>query len=434
MLGRAPNQDQLNLFRSSLKEILNPKHSLVLLACAIRWNELEISFSSLYSQRGCPAKPIRQMVGLTMLKHLYDFSDERLIEEWLRDPYMQFFSGESHFQWNPPCDSSDMTYFRKRLGEEGVEKLLALTVALHGEKAVKKKMLLVDTTVQEKNITFPTDTKLHVKIISGCLKIAKKAGVKLRQSYRRVVTKLLYLQRYAHRPKWAAKAKKAAKRLKTIAGRQCRNLVLRLKEIGKESVYQAKTLLFEKMLAQKKDSKNKIYSFHEPAVSCIAKGKVGKKYEFGSKVSIAVVPESNIVVGVQSYTGNPHDSKTVPKTLQQVKKVTGHCFKQVIVDRGYRGLTTVEGSQVLLPSNKTMTANEKAKKRKQQRRRSAVEAVISHLKQTHRMGLNRLKGVVGDQINALLAAIGFNLRQMIRKMETNWLLTMGSPVKAFARS
>ncbi len=148
MKGKGPDKGQLSLFQQRLKEQLNPKHPLYRLAEAIPWEYFEKEFEKLYSDKGRPAKPIRLMVGLLILKQLRNLSDERVVEEWVENPYFQFFCGEVFFRWEFPCDPSDLVYFRKRIGKEGVKKILEVSIKLHGKKA-KEKEVLVDTTVQE---------------------------------------------------------------------------------------------------------------------------------------------------------------------------------------------------------------------------------------------------------------------------------------------
>ena len=191
MKGKLPDNSQYNLYRQHLENIINPKHPLCKLANRIPWDELEDYFTDLYHYTGRPAKPIRLMVSLLILKQLYDLSDETIVERWVENPYFQFFSGESVFQWQFPCHPTDLVYFRKRIGEKGVEKIFKVSIELHGKKA-KEKEVLVDTTVQEKNITFPTDTKLYKRIIEHCVAIAGKEAVTLRQSYRRTTKNITF--------------------------------------------------------------------------------------------------------------------------------------------------------------------------------------------------------------------------------------------------
>jgi len=417
MLGKSPSQQQTDLFKALLANLLNPKNPLYLLAHRIPWKKLEEEFAPLYGTVGSPSHPIRKMAALLMLKHVYNLSDERVVERWETDPYYQYFAGEATFHWGQPCAASDLVHFRNRLGEQGIEKLFALSVALHQDEVKKAKDVIVDTTVQEKNITFPTDAKLYKKVISKCNTLAKKAGIKLRQSYRFVLQRLHYAQRYAHQPRHAKKAKKALRQLRTIAGRQVRDLRRQLVKSGKEHLYAPLIQTMTRIVSQRRGDKNKVYSLHAPETSCIAKGKAGKKYEFGSKVSVASLLGSNVIVGIANFSGNPHDSKTLSPTLDRVKQWTGREYARVLVDKGYRGHSHVGSSEVIIPGKKRHASDYARRQHKRLcKRRSAIEALIGHLKSEHRLVRNYLKGSIGDKNNVLLAGMGFNLMLLVREM------------------
>ncbi|MCG8386952.1 MAG: transposase [Cytophagales bacterium] len=177
MLGKAPNQDQRELFKATLKQIIDPKHPLAILAQAIPWKRLEEKFEHLYSHTGAPSHHFRKMTGILLLQRIYHFSDERVVALWRENPYFQYFCGETSFQWEQPCAASDLVHFRKRLGKEGIEALFALSVPMHGNKLAKAKEVLGDTTVQEKNITYPTDAKRYKKVIERCTTLAQRVGV-----------------------------------------------------------------------------------------------------------------------------------------------------------------------------------------------------------------------------------------------------------------
>jgi IS5 family transposase len=258
--------------------------------------------------------------------------------------------------------------------------------------------------------------KLSKRIIEQCQKIAKREGVKLRQSYKRILKKLMLMQRFAHHPKNYRKAEKAKRKMHTIAGRLIRELRRKLPD-SQLPQYINRLDLYARVLDQKKWDKNKIYSLHEPHVACIAKGKVAKKFEFGSKVSVAMSKEENMVLAVVNYTGNPNDSKTVEDTLNKVEQITGRKVKAAIVDRGYKVKKTVNGTQIIKPSplGSGSTAYEKMKMRKYFRRRSAIEPVISHMKNQYMMKRNFLKGVQGDVINAVMAGAAFNFKRWLNQ-------------------
>lgn len=418
MLGKSPNQNQTNLFRPILKQIVNPRHELVLLSAEIDWSYFEKEFSSLYSNTGQPSLPVRMSVGLLILKQLYDLGDETVVDAWIQNPYFQYFCGSQYFQWEKPCDPSDLVHFRKRIGEAGVQKIFKQSVNLHSSKVSKCNTVLVDTTVQEKNITYPTDVKLHQKIIKQCNEIADDNNLELRQSYKRTTKKLLVENRFSTHPKRKKKANKAKKKLRTIAGRLTRDVERKLLSVGKLDYYKEKIDLFYKILAQKKSDKNKIYSIHEPEVSCIAKGKVHKPYEFGTKTSIAALPKHNIIVGVACFKGNPHDSKTLDETLNHVLQICNKEFKKAAVDRGYRGNKYWNGTEVIIPGNDTkLTKYQRREKRKTCKSRAAIEPIIGNMKSKYRLGRNYLKGFIGDQINALMAAASINFKSRLRELK-----------------
>lgn len=416
------------MFQATMMQLIDLNEPLLKLADAIPWAQIEQQFAKYYSHTGAPAIPIRTMVGLILLKQIENLSDEKVINYWRLSPYFQYFTGEAEFQWKQPCDPSDLVHFRKRIGVEGMELLLKMSVELHqnheagqkGKKAKKLKVeeVIVDTTVQEKNITYPTDTKLYNKIIKKVQRIASDVGVRLRQSYTRTVKKLNTSLRFGKSKVKAIKnqATKAQSRLKTIAGRLVRDLERKLEEELKEK-YQEFFETAKQILTQKRKDKNKVYSLHEPKVSCISKGKERNKFEFGSKVSIVLSREGNVVLGVKSYKGNPYDGKTLASSLEQVERLTGKEIEKVIADRGYRGSIKVGKAEVLTPKNtKSISKQEAKKKRKTFRRRSAIEGVISQMKRQYGLSRNYLKGELGDGMNCLLSGIGFNLGSYLRKL------------------
>jgi transposase, IS5 family len=372
-------QKQKHLIYPDLLDQLNPKDPLLALGRRIPWERFEEEFAGLYSSVGRPAKPVRLMVGLMILKQLENMSDERVIEAWVRNPYYQAFCGEQHFQWKFPCDPTDLVYFRKRIGEEGTKLIFEVSVGLHGD-AAKEREITVDTTVQEKNITFPTDVKLLTKVILGCRQIAGKAGIQLRRSFRRELPRLLR-QRNTTR--------KTIKRIKTMAGVLVRELERKL-PADVLATYRDDLDLYRRVQNQKRSDKNKIYSLHEPEVLCIGKGKAHKKWEFGAKASIVWTKTTGVIVGAKSFTTNVFDGHTLPEVLKQVEDITGQRPEVAICDRGYRGKKTIGGTEILLPGRpkKTDTAYQRRKARMRFRRRAGIEPVISHIKYDHRMARN----------------------------------------------
>ena len=417
MVGKTESNHQLNVFRIPLVSVINMKHELVELAQRINWKSIEKDFGSYYSDMGRPAVAIRKMVGSMLLKQMYSQSDEAFVDRWIENPYWQYFCGETYFQYEKPFDPSEFVHFRKRLGTDGAEKLLKLSISLFEAEEVEEKEVLIDTTVQEKNITFPTDTKLHKKIIEGCWKISEKEDIDLRQSYKRTLSQLMIDQRFREHPRRRKKAMAAARKIKTIAGRLVRDVERSLDNKERLEAYDEQLWLYYRVLGQKRDSKDKIYSFHAPEVSCISKGKEHKKYEFGNKSGFVITKKSGIIIGAMAFEGNPYDGHTLLPQLDQVSDLMGRLPKIALVDRGYKGRKEILGVEIKIPgSGKGHTAYEKIRDRARFRRRAAVEPIIGHLKSDYRMIRNYLKGVEGDMINTIMAAASFNMMKKLRQI------------------
>ena len=417
MVGKIEKQPQLNLFKIQLTQFIAKEHELRVLADKIEWDSIEKDFSKYYKNFGRPSVPIRKMVGLILLKYIYNLSDEAVVERWKENPYWQYFCGEIYFQTQQPIEPSEFVHFRNRIGEKGIERLLKLSIDLFGKEAEEKEVL-IDTTVQEKNITYPTDAKLQKRIIDKCNKIASKEDIKLRQSYTRTLKQLMIEQRFRNHPKRRKKARASARKIKTIAGRIVRDLERKMNE-EQLSHYQNEIAIFKKVLLQEKKSKNKIYSLHEPEVRCIAKGKEAKPYEFGNKTSIVKTKTSGIIVGALAFKKNLYDGDTLEPQLKQVNRLTGSDPKYGIVDRGYRGRKQILYTQIISPKKLPASASKykKQKARERFRARAGIEPVIGHIKQDHRMLRNYLSGTQGDAINTMLAATAFNMKKMLNRIK-----------------
>jgi IS5 family transposase len=299
MIGSGDPQGQQGVFGNPLDVMLDPNHRLYRLAQKIPWQEIETDLSSFYAQVGRPSLPLRLMAGLTILKHTFNVSDEELVETWAQNPYWQFVCGESYFQWRLPCDPSEMTRFRKRIGDAGCERILKLSLDIQRHRVDVSQDVVIDSTVQEKNITYPTFAKLDLKVIEMCRTIAAAEGIVVRRSYARTIPKLrIQARSYKHKnPAVRKKARRAEREIRTIAGRLWR-------EIQRE-LSPARRPLYTEMIRRMgiairqtaEPGTPRIHSLHEPEVVCIAKGKAHKPYEFGSKVSIAIDPTSGLVVG-----------------------------------------------------------------------------------------------------------------------------------------
>lgn len=385
-----------------LATMLDARQPLYRLAQTIDWTQFESAFAPLYKDEGRPALPIRRLVGLLLLKQLPNLSDERVVEQWTLNPYFQFFCGEREFQWSAPCAASELVHFRDRIGPAGGEKLLAVSIALHGARA-KEKEIVLDTTAQEKAITFPTDAKLHAKVIKATRRLAAKEGIGLRQSYARTVPKLLQAQRGWRHPRTRGLARKAARKLKTIAGRLVRELERKL-PAGHRHPELLK--LCARVLAQKRHDQNKVYSLHEPHVYCLVKGKAHKEYEFGAKAALAVGKDHGVILGALNLQENTYDGHTVEPALTQIERVAG-----------YRGRKQYGSTELLLPGKPAAEATYYAKRkmRTRFRRRAAIEPRIGHLKSDFRLGRNFLRGIQGDALNLLLAATAANLSLWLRR-------------------
>lgn len=410
------NTNQSNFLFADLIDQLNPKHPLLQLAKQIDWSVFDAAFSPLYSHLGKPAKHIRLMVGLSILKHMENLSDEVLVQRWVQNPYYQTFTGEAEFQWKFPCDPTSLTKFRNRIGSEGFEKILSVSIALHQEKIAEDEMC-IDTTVQEKNITFPTDAKQYLKIHKHLLKIARTEHIALARTHEKEVKRLKLCTRFAGHPKNRKRARYAVKRLKTISGRLLREIQRKM-TLEQLHCYSERFVLYLRMLLQKRRSKNKLYSLHEPHVYCMSKGKAHQRYEFGTKASITTTRDSGIIIGALAFETNVFDGHTVPAVLAQVNRLTGHVPAVGIADRGYRGKTKVNDTQIVTPkpARKNASTETMALARKRFRRRAGIEPVIGHLKSDHRLKRNFLKGFAGDQINLIMAAAAFNFKKWMREV------------------
>lgn len=404
---------QLSLF-SSLEDMLNHRHPLFQLSHKINWQHFDDAFSPLYcSTNGRPAHPIRLMCGLLILKHLRNVSDETVVLQWSENAYYQYFCGQLEFTPKEPCDASELVHFRNRIGEKGMEIILAESIRVNTDKDDEDHFdtAFMDSTVQEKNITYPTDAKLHKKIIKNVLRIAHDKSLPLRQSYTRTSKGIYRAQRFRNHPKNRKKALKADKQLKTIAGRLVRELE---RNLGESSGYEKMFELYYRVLSQDRQSKNKVYSLHEPDVVCISKGKEHKKYEFGNKVSI-LRSWSGLILGACSFR-NEYDGHTIQKTLEQTRRMTGRHINNLAADRGYRGVKRMGDTKILIPDvpKAKDTYYQKRKKHKLFCKRAGIEPTIGHLKEHYRLSRNFYKGVKGDAINVLLAAAAYNFKRAMR--------------------
>jgi IS5 family transposase len=410
------------LLRPRLDEQINMSHALVRLAALMDWDKIERSFAAHFtSWRGRPALPPRLVAGLLYLQHANDASDEAVVATWLENPYWQYFCGETVLQTELPIDSSSLTRWRKRIGEEGVETLLAVTIeAAHAAGLIKKASLnrvIVDTTVMPKAIAYPTDSRLLEKSRQHLVRLADEHNLQLRQNYNREVPRMAaQIGRFAHARQFK-RMRKALKALRSRVGRVHREVTRKLHQLPEQVQLKARELLHRvgRILTQKPKDRGKLYALHAPEVECISKGKARTPYEFGVKVSLATTLREGLVVGMRSMPGNPYDGHTLAETIEQVSILTDHNPKTVIVDKGYRGVE-LGGVQILRSGQRRgVTKTLKA----MIKRRSAIEPAIGHMKTDGRLSRNPLKGALGDALHAVLCGAGHNIRLLINKLKSN---------------
>lgn len=430
---RPPKQTetgQQDLLRSRLDQIVNLKHPLVKLAQAIDWGFLEKELGAAYSDKpGRPPLPTRLMAGLAILKHMQNLSDDTLSARWLENPYYQLFCGEEFFQHEAPFDRSSSTRWRQRRGEAKLSALMqeSLPVATRSGAAKPSDFtkMIVDTTVQPKAITFPTDAKLTHRAREKLVGLAQKLGVKLRQSYARVgKAALIQHQRYAH-AKQFKRANRALKTQRTYLGRVIRDIGRKTADDPalKEAFAPLISLAIRVRQQRRGQRGPKVYSLHAPEVECIGKGKPHKPWEFGVKVSVATPLQrcagGQFVAHVAALPGNPYDGHTLKTVIPAITEQIGVSLRRVIADAGYRGhnAPAVKGMQVFTAGQKRGVTDQI---KRDLRRRSAVEPVIGHLKDGHRMDRNFLAGRTGDAANAVLAAAGYNFRLLLAWFRRLW--------------
>lgn len=425
-------QRQGRIFQDKLSKELNTGHKLYKLKELINWSDLENEALKLTNvkQLGREKKSIKVMLGLSMLQAMYNFSDCLTSESFEENVYWQYFCGYEYVDSEASVSESAIRRFRQALGEEGYNLILKeLTKVGLRVGAYKKKDLdsvIIDTTVQVKNIKHPHDAHLLGKAREELVKLAHRLGFKLNDTYEKQYKRgVICLWKY----KDASKSKKRAKtmkHLKVLVGRLIR-VVERQLEKSKIELPSSELELFKKIRkiqAQsflskaskeryKKAGNEVIYSFHATEVECIGKGKLNKPYEFGNKVGIAVSGHGNFILGIKSFHGNPYDGHTLAQTVGKVEEITGHEIKKLFVDLGYRGSNYPSKGKIYTPyTKKQLSKSDK----EMQKRRSAIEPVIGHLKQYGRMARNYLKGEIGDVVNPIISAIGFNLRSITNKI------------------
>lgn len=416
---------QANLFKVMLRDIVFDRHELVLLKKAINWERFEKALEPTYCEdNGRPSIPVRMMAGLTFLKYMFGLSDQEVLDGWVENPYWQDFCGGEFFEHEPPTDQTVMSRWRKRAGEAGVTDMIMETL----EAAVRSKVakakdferVNVDTTVQEKNVRFPTDARTLDRARERIVAVGEKLGIGFRRNYVRKGKTMLRKHSGYVKAKQFNRAQNVVRAMKQYL----RNVVDDAERcpVVPTSPGQLALLvklmnyveLSKRLIAQDKNTpgREKIYSVHEPQVECIAKGKVHKRYEFGVKAGFVTASRTNWVLGAMALPGNPYDGNTLAQMLKQAEEISGVKPQHAYCDLGYRG-HDYEGDCDVQVVNRFRKRKPRAILR-WWKRRSAIEPVIGHVKSDHYMERNMLAGAAGDKLNAMLAAVGFNLVKLMR--------------------
>ena len=434
MPPKKPAMRSDELFRSQLDNMIDMDHPLVKLAGLIDWSRFDEAYGGFYAQKGRPALPTRLMAGLHLLKHMDGLSDEAVCGRWVENPYWQYFCGEQFFRLKLPLDRSSMTRWRERIGPDQLELLLVETIAVamrtQAVTGQACERVTVDTTVQTKAVAHPTDSHLMMRGIETLNRLAKRHGVKLRQSFLRVakhgnreVSRLIYGRGHKQAMRWVRK-------LRTWLGRLDRDIGRKIAgDAQLERVFAVARERTGRILAQRAGDTDKLYAFHAPEVECIAKGKARSRYEFGVKTSIAVTNArtagGQFIVGMQSLPGNPYDGHTLTGQIEQVERLTGVAVQRAYVDRGYRGHKHGGKAKVYIAHTRGISS---PTIKRELKRRNAIEPIIGHTKADGLLERNHLAGATGDAINALLVAAGHNLRllvawlaMLLRALITAWL-------------
>lgn len=462
-----------DFFRSRLDQMIDLRHPLAVLANRMPWQEIEASIAHRFarqaragkkieqvdlfgpssavlgagvSKAGRPRLALRLMVSLLYLKHAFNESDEGVVQRWGETPTWQYFSGCEYFEHRWPCDASLLVRFRRALGEEGVEELLAQTINV----AVTLKLIdprqlravVIDSTVSPKAVAHPSDSRLLETARTKLVEQAKQAGIDLKQTYAKEGRQLRFKAgRYAH-AKQFNRLRRVIARQRTVVGRISREITRKLdltalaqaaREALGAALAKAGRILEQSQSRQgAQGSQGKLYSWHAPEVCCIAKGKSRTPYEFGAKVGLAVTLKSSLVVGARAYPHNPYDGHTLAEQLEQaaiLMQDTGHKPAAAYVDLGYRGVDHLNPEVRIVHRGKKKRLS-KAELR-QLPRRQAIEPVIGHLKADHGLGRCHLKGEEGDRLHAVLCAAGYNIRWLLRAIARK--IARGQ-LKAFLRA
>lgn len=434
MKPRRPSSEepQGELFRVELTQLIDLSRPLARLAGAVDWPQFDAAFAPLYDEgNGRPGIPTRLMVGLHYLKHVFKLSDEEVVSQWVENPYWQYLCGSKYFEHDLPIDPSSMTRWRKKIAAAGAEKLLLETLAagllLRVIRPQQLQRVVVDTTVQEKAVAYPTDAKLYDDMRRKLVRMSEAEGLQLRQSYARVGKHTLAALGRSARGHHKAGIRRHTRKLKTYLGRVARDIERKLPEANRTEAWRSALGLAWRLLTQSRGEPDKIFSVHAPDTECIAKGKLRKPYEFGHKVGIVSTAQGQFVVGALALHHRPFDGHTLASCMEQVERLMGQSVRgEIYVDRGYKGHNYTGPAKVLIAKPRR---KQEPQLRRWYKKRNGVEATISHMKNDGWLGRNFLKGTMGNRMNALLAASGHNIRKLLRWLEAH----PGAPLFAFLR-
>ena len=445
----------VDFFRARLDAMIDLRHPLAVLATRLPWPQLEADLAPIWrresrdgvlpagedlfgsgggvlvaagvSYAGRARLPLRLMCSLLYLKHAFNLSDEETCERWAENVVWQYFSGMDYYEPQLPCDATQIGRFRTAIGEAGMERILAATidtaVASKAIKPVEFERIIVDSTVQEKAIAYPVDSRLLEIARHKIVVHAKRCGIALRQSFAKEGKALKRRAGgYAH-AKQFKRLHRTVKRQRTIVGKLIREVRKQLSAGAISSAATPTTLATlytlleraDRIRTQQPKDKNKLYALHAPEVECISKGKARNRYEFGVKVSLAVTHKQGLMVGAKRFVGNPYDGHTLAAQISQCNdliQAAGSEVKQAFVDLGYRGVDADNPGVEVIHRGRIKSMSERQKQ--QLKRRQAIEPAIGHVKHDNRMIRCYLKGSIGDALHAMSCAAGYNIRWLMR--------------------